>query len=132
MNFTNTIGWYINLILIQAILCEDLGQMEDEGIGILDGKSEDVCLPLEVDAHVEHRAMSGCKLLYYVQMHNGGERENIKYIIKEVFTTYNILVEIQHMFVQLMMHEQRMRPLLWMWSLERNYNNNNESNLTMA
>ena len=69
-------------------------------------------LPLKVGEHVKNRVISMCKLLWYAQMHNSDGRENIKYIMNEVVTTYDVMLEIQQTYIQLIVYEQRMRPTL--------------------
>ena len=115
MNFTNGAGYYINPDLLHTVMSLGFTFMGSEDlITEEDGTSEDVCLPLQSDEYILDIPCVS-KLLWYARMYEENDEENLKHVMNEVVTTYDILYEIYRVYEGLIEHEKAKRSELWLW-----------------
>ena len=97
MIFTNLQGYYINPDLIETVLKNEEGDADVNKEELLceeDSVSYDVCLPLECDEYILKPFYCTFKLLWYAHMYDEYEVNNLKHVMNEVVTTYDVMSEI--------------------------------------
>lgn len=96
--FKNMNGAYINPTLIHYVLGNNNSENPDNITKFLyDSASPEICLPLENNEYTETSFICMNKLLWYAQMYDSAEKNNLKHVMNEVVTTFDVMQEMYYM-----------------------------------
>ena len=119
MIFTNRCGYYINPDLIHLIFADEDVPDELDTNQRRNGRSYNVCVPLERDEYLSTTYRCMFKLFWYALMYNNDESVRLKHVMNEVVTTYDASCEVVKCYSRLILNEKRSREELGFWDWRR-------------
>ena len=77
--------------------------------------SVDICLPMDCNEYISKPFLCTFKLLWYAHVYDKNEVNNLKHVMNEVVTTYEVMLEIYYVYNLLAIREPTQRSQLWLF-----------------
>ena len=115
MVFTNRYEYYINPDLVHLIFADrdvpdTINTSQEQN-----GRSYDMCVPLESNEYMDKTYKCMFKLFWYALMYNSEESTQLKHVMNEIVTTYDVSCEVVRCYSRLVLNEKRSREKLSFW-----------------